>query len=133
MPIYGMSQEDRIYHGYDDMVRSFGKIVYKVTLGDWQRDYLYLIQGKEPHQKWGYLKTGYGSCSGCDRYQACDSIKELEHLRNQIFDSVQWFGNSGEALEFFEKHDWEGDYYGSTSEVLDFAKVCQDEINRTRL
>ncbi len=39
---------------------------------------------------YGLLFFSWGSCSGCDRLQACKTVSDLEDLRRQLFNSIQW-------------------------------------------
>lgn len=122
--------ENPIYFGYEDMVDSIGEIVQEISLGTSEGDLLFLIRGKE-NKKWGYVGVGYGSCAGCDAYQACSTNKELQSLRDDIENSTRWFDNSTEAIDFFVNHDWKGDYFGRDPGLQEFIQRCQDAILAT--
>ena len=66
------------------------------------------------------LSLGWGSCSGCDALQACSTISEVQDLMDNLQNSIMWFFDSAEALEFFEEHDWEGDYSWHIKEQHEF-------------
>ena len=71
--------------------------------------------------RYGVLIFGWGSCSGCDALQACDSMKEIDDLRTSLRDSVKWFESQAECLRYFETHDWEGDYCWHADETRQFV------------
>jgi len=100
---------------YDQIIARFGDVVIKVEDDDYQGDTRVLYRhwhwkdGRDV-QRIGYLRFGWGSCSGCDALQACTSEEEVEDLINELRSSIKWFDSKEEALEFFENHDWKGDY-----------------------
>jgi hypothetical protein len=99
---------------YKEIVNTFANILIQVDDNDYQGDSrLFLIT---EFGKLGHLQFGWGSCSGCDALQACNTIEDLEELQTTIFKSVKWFNTKADALEYFEKHDWEGDYSYSSAE-----------------
>ena len=71
--------------------------------------------------RYGVLIFGWGSCSGCDSLQACDSMKEIEELRTRLRDDIKWFDTRAELLSYFETHDWEGDYSWNAEETKQFV------------
>jgi len=103
--------EDEIYfwgpNNYQPMLDSFGTIVIQVDDNNYQGDSRVLYQSGS---MFGWLQFGWGSCSGCDALQACENIEEVQELMNELQNSIKWFFDKEEAIEFFETHDWKGDY-----------------------
>ena len=93
--------------GYTPILEEFGEILLRVDEDAWQGDTLVLY---EKDGKYGWLRFGWGSCSGCDALQGCSSYKEIQELIDSLESSVQWFESKKEAIKFFKTHDWEGDY-----------------------
>lgn len=60
--------------------------------------------------QYGYLEFGWGSCSGCDALQACESYKDLEELFLSFKQSINWFNSELEFLSWFNQHDWQGSF-----------------------
>ena len=60
--------------------------------------------------EFGFLTFGWGSCSGCDALQACNSYEELTGLQRELFNKIQWFPTALEVEVYFATHDWQGDY-----------------------
>jgi len=101
---------DDVYYsfcGYDPLLMSMGfDIVLKVDDDDYSGDSRLIFKHGDFY---GLLIFGWGSCSGCDSLQGCSSYEEVEQLRKELFNSIKW-SSASELLEYFEKHDWEGDY-----------------------
>lgn len=103
---------------YQPILDSFGKIVLQVNDDDYQGDsrVLYKRNGK-----YGLLIFGWGSCSGCDALQACDSPEEVMSLANELRDQIRWLPKD-EMLNYFKTHDWKGDFSWSQDETKDFVE-----------
>jgi hypothetical protein len=92
---------------YDPMIKAFGNPVLIETDENYQGDTRVLYRDGE---RFGYLCFGWGSCSGCDALQACADYDDLQILIDEIYASIRWFDNADEAANFFDTHDWAGDY-----------------------
>ena len=65
---------------YRPMIDSFGyEILLQVDDKDYQGDSRLLFRDVS---RYGILIFGWGSCSGCDSLQACESLEDVEKLRN---------------------------------------------------
>ncbi len=104
---------------YQPMLNAFGKIVIQVDDCDYSGDSRVLY---DDNGKIGCLIFGWGSCSGCDALQACDSLEEVQGLCDSLQNDINWFSNREEALEWFTTHDWLGDYCWHESETKEFVK-----------
>ncbi|MCE5185056.1 MAG: hypothetical protein LLF76_02900 [Planctomycetaceae bacterium] len=102
---------------YQPMLESFGTILLQVDDDDYQGDSRVLYQ--DAHRI-GYLQFGWGSCSGCDALQAVFTVQGLDNLIKELRDSVIWFDSPREALEYFNRHDWGGDYSWHSEEQKQF-------------
>lgn len=105
---------------YSPMISSFGRIVIEVSVNDYQGDTWVLYHDED--NRIGHLIFGWGSCSGCDALQGCNSIDEVEELREQLERSIMWFSNPQEALDWFKSHDWKGDWGSYYSEQGEYVK-----------
>ena len=110
---------------YQPIIDDLGSILLQVDDEDYQGDSRVLIQKDE---KYGILIFGWGSCSGCDALQACESVSELDELIEQIQSSVKWFDNSAECLHYFQNHDWQGDYSWHREETKKFINEAVDKL-----
>lgn len=63
--------------------------------------------------QYGILIFGWGSCSGCDALQGCQSYREIDDLRKSLHESIRW-DSARSQLRYFETHDWDGDYHRSS-------------------
>ena len=110
------------WYDYQPMLYVFGNIAVQVDDEDYQGDtrVLYNEDGKI-----GFLRFGWGSCSGCDALQGCyHDYDELQQLCDRLQNDIQWFDTPNEALTFFKTHDWEGDYDCESVETKTFVYMC---------
>ena len=114
-------------YDYTPMINAFGKVAIRVDDHDYQGDTRVLYHDHYDYNRIGHLIFGWGSCSGCDALQRCESIEEVQELCNYLENSIKWFDSQEEALEWFENHDWEGDYYwydrGETRKYVKMAII----------
>lgn len=97
--------------GYNELIQSTGvSVLVSLETDDYSGDCLMLLSDGK---RFGYLIFGYGSCSGCDALQACETTDEVEELRNHLYHSIRWEETFEEMLSFLENHDWETDCYGN--------------------
>lgn len=93
---------------YQPLLKSFGyEIAVQVDDKDYSGDSRLLLKDGA---RLGILIFGWGSCSGCDALQRCNSFAEIDELRTELFDQIKWFDSKQEALSYVRGHDWEGDY-----------------------
>jgi hypothetical protein len=95
---------------YSPVVEHFGKVVVRRDDKDYQGDSYVLYHNDDGRV--GFLRFGWGSCSGCDRLQGCNTITELDDLISGLADEIKWWDSLAEALSWFESHDWGGDFGG---------------------
>jgi hypothetical protein len=91
---------------YDPMIMSIGRVLVQWDEDDYQGDTVALI---ERDGQYGILIFGWGSCSGCDALQACDSYQEIDDLRRELFDATRW-GTADEIIAWVHDHDWNGSF-----------------------
>ena len=115
-------KKDGSFYGpsdYTPILENIGDILLRVDDDDYQGDSRVLYAEGE---RIGYLQFGWGSCSGCDALQGCDHISEIQALMKNLCDNVHWFANRAEALEWFNTHDWKGDYSWHDAEQQQFIQ-----------
>jgi hypothetical protein len=93
---------------YESLIESAGvEILVNEDQHDYQGDSLLVVRrGSE----YGYLCFGWGSCSGCDALQACDTYGELAELRQELYDGIRWFDTATELLDYVNGKDWETEF-----------------------
>ncbi len=104
---------------YQPIVDAFGNIILQESDDDYQGSTWVLYQDND---KIGFLRFGWGSCSGCDALQACRSIEEIQELMDELWQSIMWFDTKAEAYKFFVEHDWEGDWDSRLEESQRFVE-----------
>lgn len=105
---------------YQPMLEEFGQIILQVDDNDYQGDSRVIYQDEE---KFGYLIFGWGSCSGCDALQACDSIEEVQTLMDSLFHQIRWFDSLPKLQEYFRSKDWKLEYAWHTEETKKFIEL----------
>jgi hypothetical protein len=120
---------------YEPMVNAFGRrVLVAVDVNDYQGDsYRLIADGDEPDQRYGLLIFGWGSCSGCDALQWCDSVEELQELADQLQSSIKWFSDKETLRKYMQEHDWEGDWSWHEKESHDFRRKVMEFLDSDRL
>lgn len=112
-------------YDYAPLLKSFGEILLQVDDSDYQGDSRLIYKRGA---NYGLLIFGWGSCSGCDSLQACNSYEEIEELRKQLENDIKW-GTVEELLTYLNTHDWEGDYSWHAEETKQFVAKAKDLLN----
>lgn len=118
-----MKKADEIYDNlwgwwdYQPMLNEFGNILLQKDEQDYQGD-SFLIYEKD--DKYGYLTFGWGSCSGCDALQGCNSIDEVQELMDKLYSDIKWFDSLDALKEYFKETDWALQYQHNIPEFKEF-------------
>jgi hypothetical protein len=113
---------------YGALVESIGhEVLVRVDDEDYSGDSRYLLADGARR---GYLEFGWGSCSGCDALQACDSYDAVEKLRTSLVESIRWFDDARAALIWFSVHDWEGDYASHSDKQAEFIRQATERLTK---
>ncbi len=103
---------------YGPMLDSMGyETLLQVDDNDYQGDSRLLLRSGT---RYGILIFGWGSCSGCDSLQACETMKAVDELRTSLLGDIKWFDSREECARYFDTHDWEGDYSWHAEETKRF-------------
>jgi hypothetical protein len=82
---------------YSPIIDSFGKVLVRVDDDDYSGDTFALLS---KGNRIGLLTFGWGSCSGCDALQGCESYKELGELIDILESGIKWFDSLAEAQAY---------------------------------
>ena len=104
---YGTDHLTGEIYDYTPILEQFGEILIRVDDEDYNGD-SYLIYKKDG--KYGYLIFGWGSCSGCDALQGCDTIQEVQELMNSLYNGITWFDSLAALQDYFAEKDWSLEY-----------------------
>lgn len=111
---------------YEPIIYDLGCVLLKIDDKNYQGDSYVLYGDENGSGPFGFLNFGWGSCSGCDALQACDSWEEIQELYDNLKSSILWFNNVKQAYDWFMQHDWNGDY--STTEKRIFIKTAREML-----
>jgi hypothetical protein len=103
---------------YGPIICSFGEVLIQVDDEDYSGDtrVLYHRDGR-----YGFLIFGWGSCSGCDALQACDTFADCDQLIDEIENDIKWFDTLDEVKTYVaDKHGREGEFYYHSAEWSKF-------------
>lgn len=106
---------------YQPIVDSFGTVIIQIDDSDYQGDSRVLY---EDSGRFGWFQFGWGSCSGCDALQACDTWLDIQSLVDELRESIKWFDGKQDALLFFQTHTWDTDYSYRSDEQKEFVARC---------
>lgn len=107
---------------YQPMLDSFGlEIILQVDDADYQGDSRLLFRHPETGA-YGLLIFGWGSCSGCDALQQCESLKEIEDLREGLHRDIRWYSSKEAMLEYIKTKDWGTEYSWHAEETRTFVE-----------
>lgn len=102
---------------YQPMINELGKVVIQVDDNDYQGDTRVLLRLDD---RYGLLIFGWGSCSGCDALQSCQSIEQVQSLFDEMKQDVKWFDSLDLLKKYVIEKDWELEYCWHESETREF-------------
>ena len=113
---------------YGPLLESMGwTILLKVDDKDYQGDSRILFRDGN---RYGFLIFGWGSCSGCDSLQACDTFEEAEQLRNRLVHDTEWYDSKENCLRRINTKDWELDYSWHAEETKEFIAKAKALLSK---
>ena len=118
--LYG---EETGWFEYEPMIKEFGEIINKYDFGEYQGDTIVIYKS---NNRYGYLLFGWGSCSGCDALQACETIEEVQKLMDALYNSIEWFNSLDELKEWFNQKDWGLEWFGHDPSFKDFTNEIRN-------
>lgn len=135
-PEYAKDEQHGYFYGpgdYNPLLQSFGvEILLQVDDDDYQGDTRLILRDGD---RYGLLIFGWGSCSGCDALQGCESMQEVDQLRQSLFDGIKWDSLQG-LLDYITNKDWELEYCWHHEETKEFVRqsidLLKDQIDNPR-
>lgn len=123
--------EDKNQDPYAGSATSYGELIdsmeYNVLLEVRDDDY----QGAsrllfEDGTRFGLLFFGWGSRTGCDALEACDTHAEIVALRDDLVNDILWFDSKEEALAYISGKDWELQWLWHSAETKEFIVKAKE-------
>lgn len=129
----GCKEENDYFYApsdYEPLLASFG---YDILLQLDDEDYSgdsYLVFKDDKQNRIGYLIFGWGSCSGCDALQACNSYMEIDKLRIELYKQIKWFKTPEEMLKYFNEKDWKEEWFYHDETGTKFVKKAIEILKK---
>ena len=118
--------------GYQELLEERGlKIIAWEIFGSYQGDYGVVVKSED---KLGFVVIGYGSCSGCDAYEALETYNsesgkyeipkdEANALANDIINSIFW-GTADEVRAKINNEFGDNNWYRHDSDF----DACKEKL-----
>lgn len=98
------------------------EVLFEKSCGSYQGDLVFLL--KHPEKGFGFTVVGYGSCSGCDALEACDSVSDVHDLMQTLDNHITWRESKIELAGFLAIRDKANHWHWNDDEV----NAAADEI-----
>lgn len=108
-------------YDYRPMGDKFGQVLAWRSDDDYQGDTFAVIRDGS---RYGFLKFGWGSCSGCDALQACHGMDDIATLARELYDGIVWCDTLPECVAYAERAEERNEWYAKSGAFLAFL----DEI-----
>lgn len=95
-------RDDTSFHNYQPIIESFGPILVQVDQNDYQGD-SYVVYGNSWDAPIRYLVFGWGSCSGCDALQGCNSYEEVDRLIDSMRLKIRDFASVSAFRDYYRQ------------------------------
>ena len=115
-------QEDNYFYGpcdYQPIIDSIGNVILQVDDEDYQGDSRIIYKNGN---RYGFLIFGWGSCSGCDALQGCESMEEVQNLINDLVNDVRWFESLEDLQAYFKTKDFSLEFYYNSDATEEFIQ-----------
>ena len=102
---------------YQPMVDAMGEVIIQVDDNDYQGDTRVLLR---KGSQYGVLIFGWGSCSGCDALQSCDTWEDVQELGESLENSIRWFDDLDSLKAYWKIKYNPGEYFWHKEESKKF-------------
>ena len=127
---------------YEEGLKSrFIEVIGSQTFGHYQGDYIFIVKNSEGEL--GVVVVGYGSCSGCDALEACETEEQFNSLIDSIVANIKW-GSKKKLISYVKNEVKDNDWYRSDKGFQESIKTLialiekghemswQEELNAKR-
>ena len=112
--------------GYREMLeKEEVEILAWETFGDYQGDYAVIVK---KDGMLGFVVIGYGSCSGCDALEGCDTQEEYDSLMSSTLNSISWGGADfirAKIANLFDDNNWYRHDAGFVDSIAKLVKAVK--------
>lgn len=104
------------------------KVLAEADLGYYQGDWVGLVKNEAfsyDGQDYGVIVVGYGSCSGCDEWQATGDPAKRAELVAKLLRDAKWFAELDEAKAYVADPDRALEFYSHEDGWPAFVEAAQ--------
>lgn len=105
-------------YDYQPIINSFGEVLIQVDDESCEGDTRVLLYGELGY---GVLIFGWGSCSGCDGLQRCESYDDIDELIKDFYHDIKWFKSLETCQTWAKNRDWDLQYSWHQKETKEFV------------
>lgn len=119
---------DQDWHGtsdYTPILEYAGTVLISESDRDYQGDTYALL---EKNGAFGFLKFGWGSCSGCDALQACRTYADAGALADNIVEQVVWHTSAKKMIKYLDSANERNEWYANQDTFTKFRKAAIKEL-----
>lgn len=114
---------------YENMVEALGNVAYIEQLGSYEGDYFVLY---DDDIGYGVLIFGYGSCSGCDALEACDTLHQAAELLQSLDNAIIRFDDWTELMKWIDSRDGLNSHWWDIGDYDKIRKNVQQVVEENR-
>lgn len=116
------------------LLEPFFEIVLSEHIGHYEGDSLFVLKNRHDYswarsddKQWGFLVTGFGSCSGCDAWEGAETGLQKFQLLAEEIEGIKWFPTLKELQDYVtDKYTADLQWYGHTAEYTAFSKTVSE-------
>jgi hypothetical protein len=92
---------------YTPIINDIGKVLLRYDESNYSGDtFLLMVVETDNFYKLAYVEFGWGSCSGCDALQGCESYREIDEVYASIAGNIKTFESKENAIEYFNSAEF---------------------------
>lgn len=108
-------------------------MVESTYIGEYQGDWIALVvddgNGYYSQTKGGFVGVGFGSCSGCDAWEAAETVEDRMELVDQMVRSIRWVDSPAELRSYLISEDRQLSIYPN-EDISSWQEFVQSAVNQ---
>lgn len=109
------------------------RVVESAYIGEYQGDWIALVvddgNGYYSQTKGGFVGVGFGSCSGCDAWEAAETVEDRMELVDQMVRSIRWVDSPAALRSYLTSEDRQLSIYPN-EDISSWQEFVQSAVNQ---